>query len=96
MNVLILYGVIPSTIYAAGNIQSDGSIAENWIETTDGDTILNQADYLGWNSEGDSSKLADMSQETLQKALVTAGGEWPDVSVGRKPLRRFAKSHGQS
>ena len=50
VNICILYGVIPATIYAAGNTETDGSIAENWIETTDGDTILNQGDYLGYYS----------------------------------------------
>lgn len=54
VNVCILYGVLPSTIYAAGNSQTDGSIAENWIETTDGDTILNLADYLGYYSSDDT------------------------------------------
>lgn len=50
VNVCILYGVLPATIYPAGNAQPDGSVAEKWIETTDGDTILNQADYIGYNS----------------------------------------------
>ena len=50
VNICILYGVIPSSIYTAGNTQSNGSIAENWIETTDGDTILNQGDYFGYYS----------------------------------------------
>lgn len=53
VNVLILYGVIPTTIYAVGNIQPDGSVAENWIETPDGDTILNHAGYLGYSSDVD-------------------------------------------
>lgn len=57
VNVLILYGVIPDAIYAAGNGQPDGSVAENWIETTDGDTILNQADYLGWSSTDSQDSL---------------------------------------
>ena len=50
VNVLILYGIIPTTIYPAGNTLPDGSVAENWIETTDGNTILNHADYFGWSS----------------------------------------------
>ena len=53
VNVLILYGVLPNTIYAAGNTQPDGSIAENWLETSDGDTILNHADYIGYQSTPD-------------------------------------------
>ncbi|RKU31540.1 hypothetical protein C6497_01715 [Candidatus Poribacteria bacterium] len=60
-NVCILYGVIPTTIYAAGNTQSDGSIAEKWIESTDGDTILNQADYLGYySSDGTANNKAPL------------------------------------
>ena len=54
VNVLMLYGVIPNAIYPTGNTQTDGSVAENWIESPDGNTILNQADYIGWNSDGDS------------------------------------------
>ena len=51
VNIIILYGVLPDSVYGAGNSQPDGSIAENWIETTDGDTILNHADYIAWNSD---------------------------------------------
>lgn len=54
VNVLMLYGVIPDAIYPTGNTQADGSVAENWIESPDGNTILNQADYIGWNSDGDT------------------------------------------
>ena len=57
VNVLILYGVLPHAIYAAGNTQPDGSIAENWLETTDGDTILNHADYIGYQSTPDPENV---------------------------------------
>ncbi|MCY4569856.1 MAG: hypothetical protein OXD49_16300 [Candidatus Poribacteria bacterium] len=61
VNVCILYGVLPASIYAAGNVQSDGSVAENWIETTDGDTILNHADYLGYySSDGTPNNKAPL------------------------------------
>ena len=50
VNVLILYGTMPTTIYPPGNTMPDGSVAENWIETTDGNTILNHADYIGFLS----------------------------------------------
>ena len=50
VNVCILYGTLPYTIYPPGNAQPDDSVLEKWIETTDGDTILNQADYLGYSS----------------------------------------------
>ena len=48
VDVLIVYGVLPGAIYAPKNTTPDESIAENWIETTDGNTILNHADYLGY------------------------------------------------
>lgn len=54
VNVCILYGVIPVTIYAAENTQPEGAIAETWIESTDGDTILNHADYLGYYSSDET------------------------------------------
>lgn len=50
VNICILNGVLPASIYPAGNVMPDGSIAEKWIESTDGDTIWNQADYLGYNT----------------------------------------------
>ena len=52
VDVLILYGPIPTTIYPPGNTMPDGSVAENWIETPDGNTILNHADYFGFWSTG--------------------------------------------
>ncbi len=61
VNVCVLYGVLPTTIYAVGNTQSEGSIAELWIESTDGDTILNQADYLGYySSDGTANNKAPL------------------------------------
>ena len=52
VNVLILYGSVPSTIYPSGNVQPDGSVAESWIETSDGNTILNHADWIFYANNG--------------------------------------------
>lgn len=54
VNVCILYGILPTSIYAPGNTEPEGSIVENWIETTDGDTILNQGDYFGYYSSDET------------------------------------------
>ena len=52
VDVLILYGRIPTTIYPSKNGMPEDSVAENWIETPDGNTILNHADYLGfWSTD---------------------------------------------
>lgn len=50
VNVFVSYGVIPNAVYPTGNTQPDGSIVENWMETSDGDAILNQSDWLGYSS----------------------------------------------
>ena len=50
VDVLLLYGPIPATIYPPKNAMPEGSVAENWIETPDGNTILNHADYFGFRS----------------------------------------------
>lgn len=50
VNVCILYGTLPYTIYPSGNAQPDDSVLEKWLESTDGDTIMNHADYFGYNS----------------------------------------------
>ena len=60
VDVLITYGVLPRTIYALQNAMPDGSVAENWIETTDGNTLLNHADYLGyWSVIADGDNQLD-------------------------------------
>lgn len=75
VNVLIVYGVIPSTVYAQGNSQPDGSIAENWIETTDGDTILNHADYIAFNSDRDGRSNGEAGLQNLM--------DNPDILIWR-------------
>ena len=62
-NVIVLYGVLPASVYGTGNTEPDGSIAENWIETTDGDTILNHADYLAYNTDYDVDKVTEWTPE---------------------------------
>ena len=73
VNVLILYGLIPITIYPPGNAMPDGSIAENWIETLDGNTILNHADYFGFwstsNTNSESEKRTWNGGGTLQNLM---------------------------
>ena len=65
LDVCILYGDFPPTIYPQGNTQPDGSIAEAFIETTDGDAIINHADWMFWglgnrNAEGGIRNMMDI------------------------------------
>ncbi len=52
LDFCVLYGDLPPTIYPDGNSQPDGSIAEAFIETTDGDAFINHADYMFWGLGG--------------------------------------------
>ena len=69
MNAIVLYGVLPASVYGTGNSQPDGSIAENWIETTDGDTILNHADYIGYNTDFDVDKVTEWTPDNVDQAV---------------------------
>ena len=52
LDVCVLYGDLPPTLYPDGNAQPDGTIGETFIETTDGDTFINHADYMFWGLSG--------------------------------------------
>lgn len=52
LDICVLYGDLPPTVYPDGNAQPDGTIAETFIETTDGDAIINHADYMFWGLAG--------------------------------------------
>lgn len=52
LDVCVLYGDFPPSVYPEGNSQPDGSIAETFIETTDGDVFINHADYMFWGLAG--------------------------------------------
>ena len=84
VDVLILYGDIPGTIYPPGNTLPDGSVAERWLETPDGNTILNHADWIFWggrnakNKEGGLQNIMDIPGITMwggnDPMKVTADG----------------------
>ena len=65
VNVLVLYGVLPTSVYRAG----DGSIAENWIETMDGNTILNHADYIGYYADAGAGNQDTIAHHGLQNLM---------------------------
>ena len=69
VNVIVLYGVLPASVYGTANSQPDGSIAENWIETTDGDTILNHADYIAFNTDFDVDKVTEWTPDNIDQAV---------------------------
>src|SRR5262245_45030914 len=62
VDVLVLYGDIPPSLYPEGNAEPDGSVAELFIESTDGDAIINHADYMFWglNARNQTGGLENM------------------------------------
>lgn len=52
LDICVLYGDLPPSVYPEGNSQADGSVGETFIETTDGDTFINHADYMFWGLAG--------------------------------------------
>ena len=84
VDVLILFGGIPNSIYPPGNTQPDGSVAEDWLDTLDGNMILNHADYAFWggqqakNREGGLQNIMDIPGITMwgdnTPMKVTRGG----------------------
>jgi len=84
VNVLILYGVMPTTIYPSGNIKPNGSIAENWIETLDGNTFLNQADWFGYWGQGNTEGYLNDAgglQNIMDIPGITMWGEDTPMAV---------------
>ena len=65
VDVLVLYGVLPTSVYRAG----DGSIAENWIETMDGNTILNHADYIAYYADAGAGNLDTIAYHGLRNLM---------------------------
>ena len=84
LDICVLYGDFPPEIYPEDNTQTDGSIAETFIETTDGDTFINHADYMFWglagrNEEGGLKNMMDIDDIVMwdddTAMTVTAEGK---------------------
>lgn len=84
LDICVLYGDFPPEIYPEGNTQTDGSIAETFIETTDGDVFINHADYMFWglagrNEEGGLKNMMDIDDIVMwdddTAMTVTAEGK---------------------
>ena len=49
IDIIILFGDFPETIYPAGNVQPDGSLAEQFLE--DGNMYVNTADWIFYGGQ---------------------------------------------
>lgn len=50
VDVIVLFGYVPVSLYTPGNAEADGSLFEMFLEG--GDVILNTADYIFYVTEG--------------------------------------------
>jgi hypothetical protein len=78
-HVLILTGVLPTTIYPAGNAEPDGSLVEEFLDA--GNTIINTGEYTFYTIEGGDEANADAALRNILDA--------PDAEVwnGREGWR---------
>ena len=74
VDIAIFYGPIPTTIYPAGNTRPNGSVIEEWIETSDGNTILNHADWFGFWADGDINVVQNEDGERREGLLGVRNG----------------------
>lgn len=61
IDVVILFGEFPHSIYPSGNAQPDGSLAELFLE--DGNMFLNTAGYIFWRDSQTRMRMRRMSRE---------------------------------
>ncbi len=73
LDILIMCGQFPSTIYKPGNAQPDGSIAEKFLE--DGNMILNTGDYMFYVVDGAGTNAAGGLQNMMDIPAITM---WDD------------------
>jgi len=93
-DLLILCGQLPATIYAPGNAQADGSLAELFLD--DGNCIINTGDYMfyvvdgaGTNGEGGIRALMDNPTITMWDD-DTAVTVTPEAAEYTPSLKNFA------
>lgn len=70
LDICVLYGDLPPTLYPDANAQPEGTVAETFIETTDGDAFINHADYMFWglgarNEAGGLQNMMDIEGITM-------------------------------
>ncbi len=82
LDVLILFGVFPDSIYPSGNKQTDGSIAEKFLEA--GNMIINTADYMFYIPY--NAELGIRNMMDLQDVTMWFGGDMKVTNSGNQYL----------
>ena len=86
-HILILTGILPTTLYPAGNAEPDGSIVEEFLDA--GNTIINTGEYTFYTIEGPQEANGDAALPNIvdaPEAYVWHGREgWRDGAVTMTP-----------
>ena len=93
-NILIVTGILPSTIYAPGNLEPDGSLIEEFLDA--GNTVINTGEYFGFTIQGGNeantetafSKILDVPPP--RGVQIDWDEEWDNPSLG-VTLRRIGQ-----
>jgi hypothetical protein len=91
MDVLVIYGCFPRSIYPTGNTQANGSIAELFIESTDGDVIINSGDWMFYTDYDGADARLENGAAALQNMMDTAG-----IGMGADDTPVFATAEGMA
>ena len=99
LDVCILYGIVPQTIYPSPNVQPNGSIAERFIETTDGDAFINHNDYMFFWGAGAKERRLDAHNSVggLQNMMDIPGiTMWPNDHWSDPPVKVKVTDEGKA
>lgn len=70
IDVMILFGDLPPSIFDTAKTLSDGTPAEGFIETTDGNAFINHADYMFWGIAGRNSEFGLKSMMDIDDIVM--------------------------
>jgi len=85
LDILILCGVFPNSIYPSGNMHPDDSIAEKFLEA--GNMIINTADYMFYRSSNWNNGGAGLENMTdIPGVTMWYGGDMNVTSLGQQYL----------
>ena len=69
-DILLLTGIVPTTIYPPGNTSPEGSILEEFLDA--GNTVINSGEYPFYSSEG----AVETNRRDALKVILDAPNAW--------------------
>jgi len=89
IDVLVLCGVFPDSIYKAENLQPNGSIAEKFLDA--GNMIVNTGDYIFFTTSKEGSSNLDLGLQNMTDAEIDmwTGGYMEPTKEAEKYLPTY-------